>query len=548
MKFTYKTKDKPGNESQYGPIPFDDENNTVEAIYIKQKNPEYEGNILAEALPPQPTDEIIRGYNTRGLPWFDYRLQIQASKQAQFTNIHRLNDVRFPMPYQADLAASIHNAFLQAAASRFILFDHTQCVIQHINGQNEVGHCKSYGNNGGTTGNFILSGTAGTGKSTSLINALHYYPQKIIHHCEEIPMFTQITYVVAECPPNSNLSGLYISIARSYDLALKNLDGHYEQECMKKRRLDQMESFICDLINRFHTLLVVIDEVQNIDFSRTKSGSIYTLMKLKNETKVSIAFCGLYSACENLLIDYAMKRRVKTEIDANPYTSDKRYFSVVVQKLFDYQWFNPKVELKNLDNEKRSKLIDAMYTYSGGIIDQLISLYKMMNYEFVRRKKKPEVNDEFVKDVNDKYFPGILITLSSIHYSLEKQNDRKIAVKTAAETIDDSIRKLNEIEEKKRVDEIIENNLSTDYDKICREVIRTIQGLYPEFTVEQISTIFYRLVTKAEYREKTAQELSRTILDNLQKRFNNRSKKPKFEPGLDSYLRNDYQPLGQGVS
>lgn len=545
MQLTYETIKTTGKDSQYGLVLFDDEHNTADAIYIDQKNPEYCGNILAAALPPQPDVEIIKANNIRGLPWFNYREQIQSDKQTQFLNINKISDIRFAMPFHFDLAASIHNAFMEAASNRYIVYDRDQNVIQHNQGQDNIQHCKSYGSTGGTTGSFILSGTAGTGKSTAIITALRYYPQIIIHHCEELPMFIQVLYVVAECPPNSNLSGLYISIAKAYDKALRNLDGYYETECVRRKGLDQKESFISELINRYHTLLVVVDEVQNIDFNRTKQGSIYSLMKLKNESKISMAFCGLYSACENLLRDYAMKRRAKVEINSNPYTDNKQYFAYMVHTLMGYQWFYPKVDISSMSTEDRNAFIDTLYTYTGGIVDQLLSLYKMMNYEYVRRSSRPDVNAAFVEEVSNKYFPGILTTLNNIHYSYEKQLERKKASSTAAQTITESIEKLERKETEKQIEDIISSSSVLETDKTCKRIVENIQNIFPEYSYDVISSAFYKLIAKKENAGKSDSELSQMIINSLNgNRQKKRSVRCKKEIGLDSYLSNDYQPLG----
>lgn len=550
MTLTFTIKANSGNVSQYGNKVFDSLNNTAKAIYIQQKNEYYKKSVLASALPPLPDSKRIHDMNLIELPWYDYRIEIQKTKKEQFEDIAFLTKLRLPLPFEHVLATEVSKAMYASTINRYIVYDKYQNVIQHIAGTDNKVHAASFGYFGGCSGGFLLTGISGTGKSSALSIALSYYPQVIIHQTKEIPVFTQVSYIMAECPPNSNMSGLYSSIARAYDIALKNLDNYHETICEKKRDIDQKEHYIRDLINRYHTLLVIVDEVQNFNFNRSNKSSLYTLMKLMNESKISMCFCGLPQACNGLLHDLALQRRAKTHIDANGYTRNFNYFCALVHRLFEYQWFRPKVDLNTMEPEKKHQLLQSLYQYTGGIIDQLIALYQMMSYEYVRvdSHRKTDIDAEYVKQISDRFFPNILRTLNGALNDAELQENRAKLVQSARSVLGDSIRKEEEKEAAERYAESLMDSGKRKR-RLCDKITKHVLSLYSEYDYNDISLIAARVISD-ESDEDDINVYVRRVIDELhgsmQERPKKRKKKQKIDIDFDSVLDNGYQPLGTG--
>ena len=95
----------------------------------------------------------------------------------------------------------------------------------------------------------------------------------------------------------------------------------------------------------------------------------------------------------------------------NQYCENKKFFSFLVKKLFQYQWFDEPVVISE-------ELVEALYSVTKGIVDQLIGIYSCMHYDYLERKNKPVINAQYVHDIACKYYPGIQNVLAELE-SLE---------------------------------------------------------------------------------------------------------------------------------
>lgn len=83
----------------------------------------------------------------------------------------------------------------------------------------------------------------------------------------------------------------------------------------------------------------------------------------------------------------------------NGHDYDKPSLKTLMSLIFSYQWFDKKVSLTD-------EIVDRFELYTGGRIDQLITLYSYMNYEYLisPENKRPEINGKFVDLCIEKYY------------------------------------------------------------------------------------------------------------------------------------------------
>lgn len=176
-----------------------------------------------------------------------------------------------------------------------------------------------------------------------------------------------------------------------------------------------------NLIEKLDIGLIVLDEVQNLNFDAQLENSIGSLLLLTNSTKVSFALVGTeYShRLFNDIRDLYALRRAGSEIVADNYCDSEQYFAALVKKLFLYQWFNPRVE-------PDSELIDALKKYSIGIIDQLINIYSFMQIDYLQASNKPIINADYVARTAKKHFPNMHKILMAANPQAEAEKQKII--------------------------------------------------------------------------------------------------------------------------
>lgn len=381
------------------------DDNIVQARYIKSKISSDNGNPYIEALPvPRNKDEIFNVYNK---PFRDYNKneQLKWEDYEKISLITTLRQVRFALPFHNDLENEFYLALLKSYRERQNIICQSKIIKQD---NEEIITNKLIGNNGAATNAGVtLLGCSGCGKSAAIEILLSNYPQVIEHENDLMDKFTQITYLVVVCPANSNFSALYTSIGAEIDKALRNDRPFYEKMIRNKRSLAEKADMVCKLIQLFGIGCIIFDEIQLINFNSNKENTYEGLLTIVNKTKVALMIVGTKDAYDKIFKNVRTARRTGTYIDANSYCTNKGYFSTLVNNLWHYQWFDEYIPLTNT-------IIKALYDVTKGIIDQLISIYMYMQMDYVLSSKKPIIDEKYVYYISEKYFPGMRKLLSDI--------------------------------------------------------------------------------------------------------------------------------------
>ena len=498
----------------------------VPARYVKAKIKEDEGNMYIEALPyPRENKDIYRAYS-RSFASYDYDSIKKMTKLEKMLQVSMLKEIRFPLPFHSELEFSFYNALLISYRHR------TRCPVydKNINymAENRDNEMTSvlYGDSSdATNAGFSLIGYSGCGKSSAISTLVSHYPQVIIHEDGDGGYFPQITYLVVNCIANSNFSALYEGIGDAIDKAFGNAQPVYALEIKKTMGLGNKAEKVRSFIELFGVGIIIFDEIQLIDFQHTKENSFDSLLTLANRTKVAIAVVGTEDARDKMFHELRTARRVGIMINGNRYCENREFFEYLVSQIFEYQWFKEPIEVTD-------KIIDALYDVTKGIIDQLVSIYSCMNIEAITARKKIEINADFIHHVADKYYPGIQDVLGSIECNadaLELENIRKNADARISKLMDEA----KQEQEMKKIKE----NSTAKPDVSLHNVASNIRTIYDDYTDNQIEEAYNKVIRKASSSGKSEKEITRLVVETLQKLPKKRVTKNKMSKPDIQHMR-----------
>lgn len=498
----------------------------VPARYVKAKIKEDEGNMYIEALPyPRENKDIYRAYS-RSFASYDYDSIKKMTKLEKMLQVSMLKEIRFPLPFHSELEFSFYNALLISYRHR------KRCPVydKNINymAENRDNEMTSvlYGDSSdATNAGFSLIGYSGCGKSSAISTLVSHYPQVIIHEDGDGGYFPQITYLVVNCIANSNFSALYEGIGDAIDKAFGNAQPVYALEIKKTMGLGNKAEKVRSFIELFGVGIIIFDEIQLIDFQHTKENSFDSLLTLANRTKVAIAVVGTEDARDKMFHELRTARRVGTMINGNRYCENREFFEYLFSQIFEYQWFKEPIKVTD-------KIIDALYDVTKGIIDQLVSIYSCMNIEAITARKKIEINADFIHHVADKYYPGIQDVLGSIECNadaLELENIRKNADARISKLMDEA----KQEQEMKKIKE----NSTAKPDVSLHNVASNIRTIYDDYTDNQIEEAYNKVIRKASSSGKSEKEITRLVVETLQKLPKKRVTKNKMSKPDIQHMR-----------
>lgn len=183
-------------------------------------------------------------------------------------------------------------------------------------------------------------------------------------------------------------------------------------------------------------------------------------------------------------------RRAGVPISASNYCENKDYFSYLVNRIFQYQFFDTHVPVTG-------EIVDALYVHTHGIIDQLIGLYIHIQFEYLNRKKRPEINSGFIEYVCNKYYPHLKNLLDDLHDPTVQPEIQKL-LQQANRNLD---MKLAEAKQLVAAQEIIESTAKVKQQKMKADIINRIQSVTDEFSASEISAEIDKILLKSSTPE-----------------------------------------------
>jgi hypothetical protein len=374
-----------------------------------------------------------------------------------------------------------------------------------------------------------LLGYSGCGKSAALEILLSHYPQVIVHQSETMERFVQIVYLVVVCPANSNFKSLYASAGAAIDRALGNVIPVYETMISRCKSIGEKANKLCELIARFGIGCIIFDEIQLLDFHSHKDSTFESLLEIVNKTKVALMAVGTEDAYQKMFPNLRTSRRTGMLIPANSYCKDKTFFASIVKELMKYQWFDSYVE-------PTQEIIDALYTVSRGIIDQLISVYMAVHFEYIRIDPRPKIDGKFIIDVAHSYYPEIqrILSILDTPYAEEAYNQMIEAAKATADTYLTTTQiQPTEYILKKQIDSA-EEGRSGLRDNIIQNILITAKTNGEVYTLKHIEeTVDYIMSLKKNYNA-TEEKLTKNVYTRLKKGPSDKRRNTKKKANMDN--------------
>lgn len=362
----------------------------VDARYTESTISDFRGNPFIEALPwPRTQEEVYAAYS-KSIPYNSAAVKELSPEEIRM-NLNQLTKLRFPLPFHHELEIIFYNVLTSSYQSRVSKFRHKSVVSISSDGEIIDSHHQLLGNpaSDANTG-LALLGYSGCGKSSSLEVLLSHYPQVIYHYDDHGGRYPQIVYLALNCIPNSNFSALYSRIGEAIDRALNLDDSVYQRMVESQRSLGEKSSCIRRLIEIFSIGVIILDEIQLIDFNSTKENSFESLLLLTNETKVAFVVVGTEDAYHKMFKEPRTTRRIGEIINANDYCENRSYVSRMMAMLFRYRWFDQPIQLN-------SEIAEALYEISHGVIYFLIKAYIEMHCAYYSETPRPNIDAAFIR-------------------------------------------------------------------------------------------------------------------------------------------------------
>ena len=220
-------------------------------------------------------------------------------------------------------------------------------------GQSYFGICNS--------DSYTLTGASGVGKSTAIARALDLCRGNSVitlqsPYCKILPV------LVVQCPWDSSIKGLFLSILKAIDEALDTT--YYPNAAKTRVTTDLLIGMVSNALLNGVGLLVV-DEIQNVVNSRNGTALIGSLIQLINSSGVSICMVGTPECIPFFEQDYKLARRsLGIHIGEIPFDAD---FAGFCATLYQYKYVSGDMILTD-------GIIQWLYDHSGGVTANVVSL------------------------------------------------------------------------------------------------------------------------------------------------------------------------------
>lgn len=349
------------------------ETNTIPADYLEQVVPDYKGNPLIEALPPILSAARAMRSLTEEPTFHEGERELDAEYRIHC--VKRLFRYFQPLDTHIDIEQRISIAIRQGYISRNpIDFAHARRFVLGYDAirEGDIGVIERRPMKS-TAAGFTIIGMSGVGKTTAVERILSLYPQCIGHTSYRgQPLFMdQLVWLKIDCPYDGSLKGLCLSFFSAFDNALGT---EYAQKLTSRNTtVDTLLPRMTQISTTHGLGLFVVDEIQHL--SGIKSGGSEKMLNffvtLVNTIGVPVVLIGTTKAMSVLQSEFRQARRGSGQGDLLwDRMENGLSWETMLRAMWRYQWTRKRADLT-------SKLKDAIYDESQGIIDIAVKLYAM---------------------------------------------------------------------------------------------------------------------------------------------------------------------------
>lgn len=493
------------NESQYA-------NDDLNAEYVDAKyihSAAHAGNPLIEALPVPLSPKYIMD-NLCSVKPYSHGFVEKMSKSERVSNICAIkNTVREPMQYMHEISVKIYECMVDSYANRRMLYNSETCTPGKIAGKDvDISSKTVMMHNGKPTGACLLA-PSGYGKTTAVTLVLSRIPQVIRHTISNDHIEYQIPYIRIDCTAAGDFKTFYDSIARAVDDALINLQSTYEENCHRKRTVNEKRAYVESLICNFKIGLLVLDEIQQIN---AKNDTWNTFLTLMNNTGINIFAIGTEEAKKVFGISPWIATRLGMEnqvlisalddIRNNKAINKSRslmWFDHTVHSIMKYQYCHSRIPSSPDDDAKIRYILMQASQCSVGVF---VMMFCRLQLDVLEREysangnklndRMPVVDEIFVRKSLSRHFESFMALVDQF------ANDAKAYEKASRSLISSNERELERMKRQAEEERIAAALSSQELNSMKRErlanVLAGFENLRDTFGMKKYTS---KIVSKA---------------------------------------------------
>ncbi len=288
-------------------------------------------------------------------PPYDPKIK-SAPAPERLMSLGALYDVYYPFPSSGEVYTKLYLSLIRSLNKKTSLQATAQYSQNHLAGRGQ-----QYRGLVGGADSFTVIGRSGIGKSTTISRCITLLGGDTVIQ-EEEPYRKLLPVLVVQCPWDSSIKGLFLSILRSIDDAL---DTRYYQDAVRSHATTDLLIGLVSNACLSHTGLLIVDEIQNVVNSKNGKNLVGSLTQLINNSGVSIGMIGTPECLPFFEQDYKLSRRsLGLQLDALALNED---FFGFCRTLFRYVYVSGAMELTD-------SIVHWLYEHSGGITSNVVSL------------------------------------------------------------------------------------------------------------------------------------------------------------------------------
>lgn len=278
----------------------------------------------------------------------------QASAAERLVALNALYEVYYPFSMSSTIYSKMYLSMIRSLQKKTGKLAVQQRNSNHFGkGQSYFGICNS--------DSYTLTGASGVGKSTAIARALELCRGNSVITLQS-PYCKLLPVLVVQCPWDSSIKGLFLSILKAIDEALDTT--YYPNAAKTRVTTDLLIGMVSNALLNGVGLLVV-DEIQNVVNSRNGTALIGSLIQLINSSGVSICMVGTPECIPFFEQDYKLARRsLGIHIGEIPFDAD---FAGFCAMLYQYKYVSGDMVLTD-------GIIQWLYDHSGGVTANVVSL------------------------------------------------------------------------------------------------------------------------------------------------------------------------------
>ena len=338
----------------------------IDATYSQQWLPEFQGNLLIEALPLKVDDETVLRNMSEFYPITDQERSLEKYQRVDF--LYRLKRFRQPLLEYLSCYRMIESALREGYCPRDPLSPQTTHYIHHLNyGDTEIIPRGGLIAPEGTALSVI--GESGIGKTKMLEQVLKCFDQTIKHtkykgiNCS----FSQVVWLKVKCPHNASLSSLCRKILKELDRALGR------PLTTPARQLDSLiEQLEMQIRNNF-VGIIILDEMQNLSLQKMggKEQFIRFILNLIDRSGIPVLFCANPIFVDLIRSEFKTARRAEASGFIFMRRMSKEVWDIFVPTLWSLQ-------VTNVYTPLSKDMSESLYAYSQGIVDIAVRIFRQM--------------------------------------------------------------------------------------------------------------------------------------------------------------------------